>query len=94
METMLNVKEAAEHLTSAGIAASDDEVMKWIEEGKIKAEIAHRRKTTYKINVKDLTEFIIQKHGAQLTTQVEQSDRENRNLTEQLDYLKTQIHIE
>ena len=91
---MLNVKETVEHLTSAGIAASDDEVMKWIEEGKIKAEIAHRRKTTYKINVKDLTEFIIQKHAAQLTTQVEQSHRENRNLTEQLDYLKTRIHIE
>lgn len=91
---MLNVKEAAEHLTSAGIAASEDMVMIWIEEGKLKAEVAQRRKTTYKINVKDLTEFIIQKHVAQLISQNEQSHRENRYLTEQLELLKTRIHIE
>lgn len=91
---MLNVKEAAEHLTSAGIVASEDMVMIWIEEGKLKAEVAQRRKTTYKINVKDLTEFIIQKHVAQLISQNEQSHRENRYLTEQLELLKTRIHIE
>jgi DnaJ-domain-containing protein 1 len=91
---MLNVKEAAEHLTSAGIAASEDMVMIWIEEGKLKAEVAQRRKTTYKINVKDLTEFIIQKHVAQLISQNEQSHRENQYLTEQLELLKTRIHIE
>ncbi|MEO2075855.1 MAG: J domain-containing protein [Bacillus sp. (in: firmicutes)] len=91
---MLNVKEAAEHLTSAGIASSEDMVMIWIEEGKLKAEVAQRRKTTYKINVKDLTEFIIQKHVAQLISQNEQSHRENQYLTEQLELLKTRIHIE
>ncbi|WP_307290826.1 J domain-containing protein [Bacillus sp. SORGH_AS_0510] len=91
---MLNVKEAAEHLTSAGIAASEDMVMNWIEEGKLKAEVAQRRKTTYKISVKDLTEFIIQKHVAQLISQNEQSHRENRYLTEQLELLKTRVHIE
>jgi hypothetical protein len=91
---MLNVKEAAEQLTSVGIAASEEVVMSWIEEGRIKAEINRKRKTTYKINVKDLTEFIIQKHVAHLTSQLEESHRENRNLTEQIELLKTRIHIE
>jgi hypothetical protein len=54
---MLNIKEATEQLTSAGIATSTEEVINWIEEGKILAKIDNRRKTTYKINVKDLTEF-------------------------------------
>jgi hypothetical protein len=91
---MLNIKEATEQLTSAGIATSTEEVMNWIEEGKIIAKINKRRETTYTINVKDLIEFIIQKHFDHLTSQLEQSFQENRNLTEQIELLKTRIHIE
>ncbi|WP_423798393.1 DnaJ domain-containing protein [Neobacillus sp. SAB-20_R2A] len=91
---MLNIKEAVEQLTSSGIAASDDDVMAWIKEGKMKAEINKRRTTTYKINVKDLIEFIIQTHAAQITAQLEESLQENRSLKEQIEILKTRIHIE
>lgn len=91
---MLNVKEAAEQLTSAGITATDEAVMTWIKEGKIKAEINQRRNTTYKINVKDLTEFIIQKRAADLASKLAASHRENSNLSEQIELLKTRIHIE
>jgi hypothetical protein len=37
---------------------------------------------------------MIQKHRTHLTSQLEQSFQENRNLTEQIELLKTRIHIE
>jgi vacuolar-type H+-ATPase subunit I/STV1 len=91
---MLNLKEAAEQLTSAGIAASDEEVMRWIEEGKIKADIYQTRKVTYKISLKDLTEFILKQKTSQFASRLEASMRENQRLDEEIQLLKTRIHIE
>jgi hypothetical protein len=91
---MLSVKEAAAQLTLNGIAASDQEVMTWIKEGKIKAKMDKRRNTTYKIHIKDLIAFMIQTHTAHLTSQLEEFLQENRRLTEQIELLKTRVHIE
>lgn len=91
---MLNIMEAAEQLTASGIPASEEDVMKWIDEGKLKAEINQRRKTSYKINLKDLTEFIIQRRTEYIEAKFEQSQRESRTLKDQIEVLKTRIHIE
>lgn len=90
----MNVKEAAEQLTFVGISANSEKVLQWIKEGKIKAEVYHRRNTDYKINLKDLTEFIIQKRTLDLTLQLQESQRINEDLTEQVELLKTRVHIE
>ncbi|WP_286180562.1 J domain-containing protein [Bacillus sp. ISL-37] len=91
---MLTIKEAAEQLTSYGIDATDQDVLMWIEEGLLKAEQAHRRNLSYKIHLKDLTDFIIQKYNDQFTAQLESSKRENNLLNEQLELLTTRLHIE
>ncbi|ESU33450.1 hypothetical protein G3A_05905 [Bacillus sp. 17376] len=91
---MLTIKEAAEQLTSYGIDADDQDVMMWIEEGLLKAEQAHRRNASYKIHLKDLTEFIIQKYNDHFSEQLESSKRENNLLNEQLELLNTRLHIE
>ncbi|GAM13220.1 J domain-containing protein [Mesobacillus selenatarsenatis] len=91
---MLTIKEAAEQLTSYGIDAVDQDVLMWIEEGLLKAEQANRRYASYKIHLKDLTDFIIQKHNDSFTAQLESSKRENNLLNEQLELLTTRLHIE
>lgn len=91
---MLNIKKAAEQLTASGIIASEQDVIRWINEGVLKAEVSQRRNTTYKINMFDLTQFIIQKHSEKLTAQLEQSHREKLKLAEEIEILNTRIHIE
>jgi Asp-tRNA(Asn)/Glu-tRNA(Gln) amidotransferase B subunit len=87
---MLTINEAAEQLTSYGINATEQDVLMWIEEGLLKAEKAQRRNVSYKIHLKDLTEFIIQQYNERL----EGSKRENNLLNEQLELLNTRLHIE
>ncbi|WP_226674734.1 J domain-containing protein [Mesobacillus jeotgali] len=91
---MLTIKEAAKQLTSYGINATDQDVLIWIEEGLLKAEQANRRNALYKIHLKDLTDFIIQKYNDSFTAQLESSKRENILLNEQLELLTTRLHIE
>ena len=91
---MLTIKEAAVQLTSYGIEATDQDVLKWIEAGLLKAEKAHRRNASYKIHLKDLTEFIIQKYSDSFTEQLKSSKREKNLLNEQLELLNTRLHIE
>jgi len=90
----MNIKLAVEQLNISGITASEEDVLRWIEEGKIKAEIPQRRNSAYNINPKDLTEFIIQQQTENLTEQLEKSKEENRKLSDELELLKTRIHIE
>ena len=90
----MNIKLAVEQLNISGIAASEEDVLRWIDEGKIKAEIPQRRNASYNINPKDLTDFIIQQHTEILTEQLEKSKHENRMLSDELELLKTRIHIE
>jgi hypothetical protein len=91
---MLNLKEAAVQMTSMGIAASDQDILQWIEEGQLKAELNQRRNTSYKISINDLAEFVIQKHTEDLAEKFEQSKRENRQLNDQIQLLNTRLHIE
>ncbi|PWW32609.1 hypothetical protein DFO73_101874 [Cytobacillus oceanisediminis] len=91
---MLNVTEAVEQLMCAGISASDKEVVRWIEEGKIKAERSQRRKTTYKIKIKDLTDFIFQKQAEEHQRQLECILQEVKSLKGQIEILQTRINIE
>ncbi|MBS8263999.1 J domain-containing protein [Mesobacillus boroniphilus] len=91
---MLTIKEAAEQLTSSGIVANEQDVLDWIEGGQINAVLNQRRNLTYKINQKDLTDFIIQKHTEALSAQLDQASHENSRLTQQLDLLNTRLHIE
>ncbi|NHM32905.1 J domain-containing protein [Bacillus sp. C11] len=90
----MNIKEAAEQLTSAGITTTDTEVMRWIEEGKIKADIYQTRKITYKISMKDLTDFILRQKTANLVTKLDEANRENQKLNEEIQLFKTRLHIE
>ncbi|MGA9226802.1 MAG: J domain-containing protein [Mesobacillus sp.] len=90
----MNIKLAVEQLNISGIAASEEDVLRWIDEGKIKAEIPQRRNAAYNINPKDLTEFIIQHHTERLNEQLEKSKQENRKLSDELELTKTRIHIE
>lgn len=91
---MLTIIEAAEHLISYGIEASDKDILKWIEAGHLKAEKTQRRNLSYKIHLKDLTEFIIQKYNDDFTAELESSKREKILLNEQLEMLNTRLHIE
>jgi hypothetical protein len=91
---MLNIKEAAHQMTSMGIAASDKDILHWIEEGQLKAELNQRRNTSYKISINDLAEFVIQKRTEDLAEKFEQSKRENRQLNDQIQLLHTRLHIE
>ncbi|MBT2691381.1 J domain-containing protein [Bacillus sp. ISL-47] len=90
----MNVMEAAEQLKGAGIFASDQDVVRLIEEGKIKAERNQRRKTAYKIKIKDLTDFIIQKQAEEHQRQLECILQEVKNLKGQIEILQTRINIE
>jgi hypothetical protein len=91
---MLNIIEAAEQLCSSGISANEQDVWRWIQEGTLKAEMSQRRKLTYKINVKDLMEFIIKRQTEDVMAQLEQSRSENRKLIDQLEVSKTRLQIE
>jgi hypothetical protein len=91
---MMNIKEAADQMTSMGIAASDKDILHWIEEGQLKAELNQRRNTSYKISINDLAEFVIQKRTEDLAEKFEQSKRENRQLNDQIQLLHTRLHIE
>jgi monoamine oxidase len=91
---MLNTKDAAEHINASGFTASEEDVLRWIQDGSLKAELSPRRNSTYKITLMDLTDFIIDMHTKQLAAQLQHSQLENRKLSDKLDLLKTKIHIE
>jgi hypothetical protein len=90
----MKIKLAVEQLNIYGITATEEDVLRWIDEGKIKAEIPQRRNAVFNINPKDLTDFIIQLNSESLTEQLEKSKLENRKLSDELELLKTRIHIE
>ncbi|GLB59613.1 J domain-containing protein [Cytobacillus sp. NCCP-133] len=91
---MLNVNEAVEQLREAGIEAEDKDVVRWIEEGRIKAERNQRRKTSYKMKIKDLTDFIFQKQADQHQKKLDSILKEVKDLKAQIEILQTRINIE
>ncbi|WP_043931832.1 DnaJ domain-containing protein [Bacillus sp. EB01] len=91
---MLTVREAAEQLTAAGIAASEDDVTRWIKQGKLKAESINRRVISYKIPVKDLIDFSIKIQTAELQSRLADCEQEHTNLKDHVELLKTRVHIE
>lgn len=91
---MLNIKDAAEHINASGFAASEDDVLRWIQDGSLKAELNTRRNSTYRISLKDLTDFMIEIHTEKLNAELEQHQLENRKLSDELQLLNTKIHIE
>ncbi|WP_246861185.1 DnaJ domain-containing protein [Bacillus sp. REN3] len=92
---MLNLKEAVEQLSGYGISASEKDVIRWIEDGHMNAEInKQRRNTTYKLNIKDLTDFVIKKYADDFSKRMEASNREKRELEEKIDLIHTRLQIE
>jgi hypothetical protein len=91
---MLNIKDAADHINETGFTASEEDVLRWIQDGSLKAELSPRRNSTYRITLKDLTNFIVDMHTGKLAAQLERHQLENRKLSDELELLNTKIHIE
>ncbi|MEH7009754.1 hypothetical protein V7087_02900, partial [Neobacillus niacini] len=58
---MLNVKEVTEQLRAEGITDSEQVVIRWILDGKIKARRTKHLNLEYSINPVDLASFILEK---------------------------------
>lgn len=91
---MLTIKEAAEQLSSFGIEATDEDVLKRIREGRLNAEKSQRRNVLYQIHLKDLTEYIINEQKKEFTAKMEKCIRENNKLHEELELLNARLNIE
>ncbi|CAM3803496.1 J domain-containing protein [Mesobacillus thioparans] len=91
---MLTINEAAEQLSSFGINATNDEILLWIQAGQLKAEKSKRRNVSYQIQLNDMIEFIVQKQKKDITAELENSNRKNQKLNEELEILNTRLHIE
>ncbi|OCA81722.1 hypothetical protein A8F94_22645 [Bacillus sp. FJAT-27225] len=90
----MNIKEAVTQLSNAGIEVGDKDVITWIKQGKLKAEMIRRRNITYRINAEDLNELIKEERAAYLEAKLEESQRKNEILTDQIELLKARVHIE
>jgi hypothetical protein len=98
---MLNVKEVTEQLRVAGITDSEQVVIRWILDGKIKARRTKHLNLEYSINPVDLASFILEKNIENKTKQFgvdfhqwEKTFRENQTFKEEIEQLKTSIRIE
>lgn len=91
---MLTIKEATEYLNNSGILASEELLTRWIDEGRLKADVIKRRKIAYRIHVKDLTDFKVQILLEQQNQQLVEAIQENQNLKDHIEILLTRIHIE
>ena len=98
---MLNVKEVTEQLRAEGITDSEQVVIRWILDGKIKARRTKHLNLEYSINPVDLASFIIEKKIENKTKQYgvdfqnwENTFHENQKFKEEIEQLKTSIRIE
>ncbi|MDQ0199469.1 J domain-containing protein [Neobacillus ginsengisoli] len=98
---MLNVKEVTEQLKSEGITDSENTVIRWILEGKIKAKRTKHLNIDYLITPSDLAVFILEKkieekskHFGVDFLQWEKTFHDNQKLKEEIEELKTSIRIE
>ena len=98
---MLNVKEVTEQLRAEGITDSEQVVIRWILDGKIKARRTKHLNLEYSINPSDLASFILEKKIENKTKQFgvdfqdwENTFHENQKFKEEIEQLKTSIRIE
>ena len=98
---MLNVKEVTEQLRAEGITDSEQVVIRWILDGKIKARRTKHLNLEYSINPVDLASFILEKKIEDKTKQFgvdfqdwENTFHENQKFKEEIEQLKTSIRIE
>jgi hypothetical protein len=98
---MLNVKEVTEQLRAEGITDSEQVVIRWILDGKIKARRTKHLNLEYAITPVDLASFIFEKTIEKKTIQFgvdfhqwEKTFQENQKFKEEIEQLKTSIRIE
>ncbi|NWQ41482.1 hypothetical protein MLOOGBEN_12345 [Bacillus sp. EB106-08-02-XG196] len=98
---MLNVKEVTERLRLEGITNSEQVVIRWILDGKIKARRTKHLNLEYSINPVDLASFILEKKIEDKTKkygidfhQWEKTFHENQKFKEEIEQLKSSIRIE
>lgn len=98
---MLNVKEVTEQLKLEGITNSEQVVIRWILDGKIKARRTKHLNLEYSINPVDLASFILEKKIEDKTKkygidfhQWEKTFHENQKFKEEIEQLKSSIRIE
>lgn len=98
---MLNVKEVTEQLKIEGIADSEEIVISWILDGKIRAKRANHYKIDFSIKPGDLAAFILEKKIESKSRQFgvdyqqwEKTFAENQQLKERIVELESTVRIE
>ncbi|MGG3470528.1 J domain-containing protein [Neobacillus pocheonensis] len=98
---MLNVKEVTELLGDEGITNSEQMVIRWILEGKLKAKRTAQLNIDYTVKPNDLAVFILEKKMDQKRKKFgvdyqdwEKTFQENQKLKDEIDQLKSSIRIE
>ncbi len=98
---MLNVKETTELLRSEGIADSEETVIRWILDGKIRAKRTKDLNINFSIDPFDLATFIVEKRNERLSQQFgvdyehwEKTFQENTRLKEKMEELEITLRIE
>ncbi|SHR52355.1 Uncharacterised protein [Mycobacteroides abscessus subsp. abscessus] len=98
---MLNVKETTELLRSEGIADSEETVIRWILDGKIRAKRTKDLNINFSIDPFDLATFIVEKKNERLSQQFgvdyehwEKTFQENTRLKEKMEELEITLRIE
>ncbi|MGX6445047.1 J domain-containing protein [Neobacillus sp. K501] len=98
---MLNVKEVTALLKNEGIADSEQTVIRWILEGKMKARRTPNLNIDYSVQPSDLAAFIldmkIENKSKQFGVDFQKWEKtfyENQKLKEHLEELKSSIRIE
>ncbi|MBG9587906.1 J domain-containing protein [Cytobacillus firmus] len=90
----MNLTDAVVQLHKSGIKANSEDVERWIEEGKIKAERSARRQVSYSIKMKDLADFIIQEKEVLNRQKLEGVLLQVKDLKGQIEILNTRVQIE
>ncbi|MEC1521080.1 DnaJ domain-containing protein [Neobacillus niacini] len=98
---MLNVKEVTEQLRAEGITDSEQAVIRWILDGKLKARRTKHLNLEYSVTPVDLASFILEKKIENKTKQFgvdyhqwEKTFRDNQKLKQEIEQLRTTIRIE
>jgi hypothetical protein len=98
---MLNVKETTELLRSEGIADSEETVIRWILDGKIRAKRTKDLNINFSIDPFDLATFIVEKKNERLSQQFgvdyehwDKTFQENTRLKEKMEELEITLRIE
>lgn len=98
---MLNLKEAAKLLISEGLADSEQVVIRWILDGKLKAKRTKKLNIDFSIKPGDLAEFILKKKIEERSRRFgvdyfnwEKTFRANQTLKEEIEELRSMVRIE